>query len=319
MFIKKINIISNQQVFDIHRHGWSEVLNSLSEFHNKDSECLMEGFLDNIDNNKINLLQRNKWIGFIHSPPNINYCCKFYAKTLDQIINKFIPTGIFEKCKGLYVLSEYIKNYLMCNYNKNILPEINALYHPTNLNVKQFNLEKYMILLSKNVINLGFHLRNFYSFCNLKTKKHNKKCIIANTHIYNVYSQDIIHNINKTKIKNIKNINCIFNRLNNHEYDDMLAESIGFIDFFDTSANNSVIECISRNTPLLVNKHPAVVEYLGEDYPFYFDNIEEANSKIDNIELIIQTHEYLKNKDKTFLSYDYFLNSFYNSSIYKNI
>ena len=37
----------------------------------------------------------------------------------------------------------------------------------------------------------------------------------------------------------------------------------------DASANNAVIDCIARATPLLVNPHPAVIEYFGADYPTY--------------------------------------------------
>lgn len=52
-------------------------------------------------------------------------------------------------------------------------------------------------------------------------------------------------------------------RLSNEAYDRLLTENIGFVALHDASANNTVIECIARATPLLVNPLPAVVEYLG--------------------------------------------------------
>ena len=88
----------------------------------------------------------------------------------------------------------------------------------------------------------------------------------------------------------------------------MLTSGIVFLDLYDSSANNAVIECIARNTPLLVNKHPAVVEYCGEDYPLYFDNLDHASDMLHDRELIISAHEYFKNMDKSWLNGGYFAN-----------
>ena len=41
--------------------------------------------------------------------------------------------------------------------------------------------------------------------------------------------------------------------LSNEDYDILLSENIVFLDLYDSSANNAVIECIARATPLLVN------------------------------------------------------------------
>lgn len=71
------------------------------------------------------------------------------------------------------------------------------------------------------------------------------------------------------KIKSVK----VINRLNNFEYDELLSNCIVFIDFVDVAASNSIVECIARGTPLLVPKLPAIVEYLGEDYSLYFDDV----------------------------------------------
>jgi hypothetical protein len=61
-------------------------------------------------------------------------------------------------------------------------------------------------------------------------------------------------------------------KLSNDNYDQLLTENIVFINLVDSSAVNTVIECIVRNTPIIVNDHPAVVELLGRNYPLYFKN-----------------------------------------------
>jgi len=64
-----------------------------------------------------------------------------------------------------------------------------------------------------------------------------------------------------------------------------------------------------NNTLILTSYNPSISEYLGKDYPFYFINYEDAESKINNIYLIIKTNIYLINMDKTRFTYQYFNNN----------
>ena len=103
------------------------------------------------------------------------------------------------------------------------------------------------------------------------------------------------------------------------EFDKYMTTTCGFLDLLDTSANNGVTDFISRNIPLLINCHPAVVEYLGDDYPFYYNSVETANKKINDFALIEETHNYLKNMDKSRLDIHTFIKEFENSNIYQNL
>jgi hypothetical protein len=90
------------------------------------------------------------------------------------------------------------------------------------------------------------------------------------------------------------------------EYDELLTKNIIFIDFFDTAANTAIVECIIRGTPIIVNKIGGVVEYLGENYPLYFDTLDNVPSLL-NVDKIKEAHEYLVNLNKEELSIDFFL------------
>ena len=107
----------------------------------------------------------------------------------------------------------------------------------------------------------------------------------------------------------IKNDVELLERVNNDEYDDLLSKNIVFVELYDSSANNLVIECIARNTPILINPVGGVVDYLGKDYPFYFNTLEEASYKLQNKELIKETTNYLKNKSEVNSKID--INNFY--------
>ena len=71
--------------------------------------------------------------------------------------------------------------------------------------------------------------------------------------------------------------------------------SVIFVEYIDCSASNTILECIATCTPIVVNRHPAIEEYLGIDYPLYHDVI--YNSKKDRFELtssnLMRAHNYL--------------------------
>lgn len=105
---------------------------------------------------------------------------------------------------------------------------------------------------------------------------------IISTNLPMISSNQMLNNSKKITNNWYKHFyNDVFSKLktidileytNNEDYDKILTENVVFINLVDASAVNTIIECIVRNTPIIVNKHPAVVELLGENYPLYFDN-----------------------------------------------
>jgi len=111
----------------------------------------------------------------------------------------------------------------------------------------------------------------------------------------------------------------IFENIDNLSYDHLLSQNIVFLNLVDCSVSNTVIECIVRNTPLLINRHPAVEELLGRRYPFYYRNFQEATRKSDDMYLIQLTHFYLKSLNKTVYEMSYFIRSIQRSKIHRSI
>ena len=92
-----------------------------------------------------------------------------------------------------------------------------------------------------------------------------------------------------------------------------------FINLAEPSAINTLIECIVRNTPIIINRHPSVVEMLGDKYPLYFDTINttdylEINNQIvelfKNTENIYSAYKYLKQMDKSKFNIQTFIHNF---------
>lgn len=81
----------------------------------------------------------------------------------------------------------------------------------------------------------------------------------------------------------------------------LIKSCLFFILLFVASAVNTVIECIVRNTPLIINRLPALEEVLGRRYPGFY-NIEDqlsAANMIQDINQIKIIYNYLVNLDKT--------------------
>jgi hypothetical protein len=113
--------------------------------------------------------------------------------------------------------------------------------------------------------------------------------------------------------------------LDNEKYDTLITENIVYINLVDASAVNTMIECIVRSTPIIVNKHPAVVELLGEKYPLYllskstdYNSINiELNNFLQTDKIIRKSHLYLKRLKLKPFNISTFINQF--AKILKNI
>ena len=111
----------------------------------------------------------------------------------------------------------------------------------------------------------------------------------------------------------------ILETLDNAAYDRLLTENIVFLCLQKPSACNTVIEAIVRKTPILINREPAVVEMLGENYPFYYNSLAEALLKSRDFYLIRQAHEYLCTMDQRKFDVYNFIQSIKESEIYKSL
>jgi hypothetical protein len=118
----------------------------------------------------------------------------------------------------------------------------------------------------------------------------------------------LIYNDNSVKI---------IDKLSNDNFDDLLESNIVFLYLVDASGCNTLMECVARNTPIIINKIDPVVEILGESYPLYYTTIEEASLLINQLltdsNLLKDTYIYMAyqiNKQK--LQISTFVNDFSN-------
>jgi hypothetical protein len=318
MFQKKIFLKKHDYSLYPHRSGWVYAVDYIRKLHSKNG-VIFESFIEkkfvwgndfgDMNNHPTPYLE--PWVGVFHIPDNIPEWFDSKQTPKEIFKNKYFIESL-KYCKGFYCLSNYEKEILKQYTN---IP-INVLYHPTEMPKVKFDFEKFIENENKEIIQLGIFLRKISSIFLLKTTKYKKSAL-------GITWKNLIQLKKESESLNIKlNFNDvkIYKFLNNNKYDEILSKNIAFVDLYNASANNAVIECIVRNTPLLIKSHPAIKEYLGDDYPFYFNTLEEACEKAEDIELIKKTTVYLENlKIKERLTGDAFVESIYNSDIYKNL
>lgn len=315
----KINLSNELSGFyGTHRSGWAWAIGHLKKLHNPNG-IIFDSFIERSfawDPNKVKT-HKHPWVGFIHVPPNVPEWFQNHQSN-DVVFKSKVFQDSYPYCKGLYTLSNYHKKSLI---NKLSVP-INDLYFPTETPVLLWNWEQFERNNQKKIVQVGWYLRKIHAIFQLPKSSYKKVFLKIN-----YFSIDPIIEKEREQLAELGEFNNVMydtaetiEFIPDNEYDKLLSENILFLNLYDASANNAVVECIVRNTPILVNPIEAVKEYLGDEYPFYYETLEEAIEKAENIELVYKTHQYLKNhKIKKKLSGDYFLKSFKNSDIYKNL
>ena len=303
--------LSNCKGFTSHRSGWSYCINSLLPLHSR-SGVFVDDFIERsfswhlhyyYKKNEYQLPYNKEWIGFIHNPPNIPDWFDFNHSP-QAILNRKIFQESLKHCRALVTLSEYLRQWLA----PQVCVPVISVKHPTEKPYTFWTPESFFTQNKIPVVQLGYWLRKMNSIYELNTGKRYKKIWLRSDSEYAPYMKSIEHKTQSIHSEgNYKNSSVeLPEHLTNRDYDNLMCRCVVFLDLYDSSANNAIVESIARNTPILVNKIPAVVEYLGEDYPFYFNTTEEASQKLIDNNLILETHSYLKNMNKEWLSGKYF-------------
>lgn len=300
--------LSSCSGFKHHRSGWNFCINQLRGLHSR-SGIFVDDFIErsfswDVDSyyegrNKYNLPYQKDWIGFMHNPPNVPNWFDFFNSP-QAILDREVFQQSLRSCRCLITLSDYLKEWLQ----ERIEVPVISLKHATEIPEITWNPKYFISQQRIPIVQLGYWLRKMHSINKLKcTPRYHKMWLPSNYE----YAHTMLTTFYKTQ-KRYRDF-CfewggvqIENHIENYAFDILMAKSIVFLDLYDSSANNAVIECIARNTPILVNRIDAVVEYLGEEYPLYFDDLRHAYQITNDMDKIFEAHDYLKNMDKEWIS-----------------
>ncbi len=316
---KKIDISEQLNGFyGQHRSGWPYVLGLLARLH-KSGGLVLDSFIERTFcwHPRGPRAHRQPWIGFIHVPPRVPDWF-LSEQSNERIFASDYWQQSLPHLRGLFTLSAYHRQDLE---NRLDIPVENLIF-PTETPDLTWTMERFQANRSPKIVQVGWWLRKLHTIF-LLPDTHYKKIFLRISH---ADIDDLLRREREILLAGGPVPDRIYRSaeavefLDNAKYDRLLSENIVIAELYDASANNTVIECIVRNTPLLVNPLPAVREYLGEAYPFYFTSLEEAARKAEDLDLVYETHRYLTRlaiKEK--LTGEFFLRSLVSSRIYQDI
>ena len=266
-----------------------------------------------VSNNKkkvdINALKDRDWVGVEHLTEYLpDYYYRNYNNSMmniPQFLKTLEEKELLKTCHGMLFTS---KHTMVKYQHLDVLNGIKTgyVYHPIVKCTQstEFDFFKYLKNKNKTLINFGWYNRNFSFFEKIKANGFNKVFVFGgeNTFKHRVFMDDLrCNNISEPKTK-VEKAKLHYSHLNR-----VLSENILFVNLYDASANNAILDAIERNTPILVNRIPACEEYLGTDYPLFYNNEAEIEGLLTN-EKIFKAYEYLSCMDKTKFTIDYFIN-----------
>jgi hypothetical protein len=328
----QINNLICKPIYDnygLHYCGWKYVMNQFLQNYSETSKNYMSKFLfdewlekllvwgDKKENNMlVNEIKKEnlKMITFLHNPPFTKWYNSTYATNIHESIiyndehtninlfKKLEQSKLTENIQYLYTLTCTHKEYLYHMY-PNMRTKLVSISHPIEITGTENTFDFALFCQNKQIYHIGWWLRNFQSFINFKIPNEFNKTILI--------KKGFEEEWNTLSKRFDTNDITIIKEVNNHEYEKIFVNSCMYLDLEDTTANNVILECIKFNTPVIVRKIPAVIEYLGVNYPLYFENEKDLHilESADYLcSMINKTTIYLQNMDKSHILCEAFNN-----------
>lgn len=304
---------TNSSYASVHHTGWSAVVRQFIGKNRGHTRSIPNLLL--VEKLMVYFYERKggpiltPWIGVIHVVGELPESASIRVG-LSLSIRDILSLENFQLslsyCKGLITVSPHWQPWFA------VLPELKqnniavfAVKHPMTRPVGgiPFSVKSLIENKKKNLILIGHHylrVAPFYSLNTTFTKvwmEHSLLRIDEELMTRHVPSEQL----NSVEIRKYTSLS---------EYLSFLRSNLILIDAWTASYNSAVMECMKLGIPMLVRKLEAVVDYLGDDYPLYFQSSEELEGllveegKLE--ELLAEAHHYLMNLDISEFSLDRF-------------
>jgi len=288
---RKLNLTGRSQEFGQHRNSFNALIHALDPLDRQDGlgvrfiPFLERYFVWGTDPGEACSTHpaplTEDWIGILHVPFDAP---SWYGPEVSP--ERFFNTDLWRRsrphCRGIITLCADLERDL--NVVEPDTPTL-AVLHPTELNTRMFDIEAYKS--RPRVVQVGDWLRKLQAIHKLRAVGHERVMLMKSQ--TQSYLDAEIAQFGQYLDPRVD----MRHMVPNDEYDALLSSSVVLCLLYATAANNVVVECLARATPLLINPLPAVVEYLGRHYPLYAGNEAEADHLLSQPGLIVAAHDYL--------------------------
>jgi hypothetical protein len=248
------------------------------------------------------------WIGILHVPFEAPH---WFERGVSP--ETFMNTPLFQasraSCRGIITLAEDLEADL-----KVFAPDLPTLSvkHPTSYDAALFDPAAYRA--APKVVQVGDWLRKLQAIHRLRAPGHQRIMLLKQwTTAFLDREIAVFGDARDPMVEMVEFVP-------NERYDALLSSSVVLCLLYGTAANNVVIECIARATPILINPLPAVVEYLGRGYPLYAETEAQADAHLAAPGRVGEAHAYLlQRRAELDLSYKGFCRDIAVSGLYEKL
>lgn len=235
------------------------------------------------------------WIGILREPPRIP---RWYGHT-PQSPQALLASEQFAVsmpyCRGLLTLSRYLRDWL----EPRVSCPVDNLPLPASSGLTPFDPRAYRANQEPRLIQVGWWLRRFHSLYQVPGTRHQRTILTIPDSRFDLALDTEIDFLRTTPdpsrpvpAARLEAVQLIRNPTR-AEYEALLSTNLLYLDLYDTSADQALVDALMRATPTLVNPLPAVREYLGHDYPLYFESPEEAAWKAEDDKAVLAAHQHM--------------------------
>ncbi|GIH92931.1 glycosyltransferase [Planobispora siamensis] len=280
-----------------HRGGWKDVVGAIGR-----DLCVPGGvrILTAVEETMASgEVIREPWVGFVHEAPRHHRA----FPDLERLLRMDTWKASVRRCLGLWTLSEYQRDYLR---EAGVGVPVSVLRYPVAAAPREFSFRRFEEGVPRSLLFVGEYLRNFPDFWELSAPGYDKTLLrcpdVDPAELAGRGDQPV----------------RVLDRVPDDEYDRLLAESVVFLSLADAGANTTIVECMARGTPVLVNPVGGVREYLGEGYPLYYGDLGEAAAKLQDLDAIASAVCHLRCRPGP-AGIPEFLTAMQNTAIYRSL
>ncbi len=280
----------------VHRSGWPYAVEALEPWMSPEAPVLLD---DNVErtfflgtDGKRGIVHRTPWIGICHHPVSAPRRVTIGLDRLDEFPawRESLP-----HLKLLIVMAPHAAPKLSRLWGVPCL----ALHHPTEAPALSWSPQAFERNPAKKLVQVGHYLRNPDGIAQVAAPAWLEKARLQTADPWAERSAQrwrllYAHRPKVGAVTEMAHIEA-------EAYDVLLSENLVFMELIRAMANNTVVECIARSTPVVLNRLRGPEWYLGPDYPLFYEDIGEVEGLLTR-ERILEAHHYLRQLPKDWLS-----------------
>lgn len=281
--------------YGIHRSGWSGCHRALSE---SGIRIAIDDFVEQTILHGPGAYHDRPFVGFFHYPPD-NTVPAFAVDKHTCLYEHLFQAEAWRRSRAHLAAAVCLSDHLAEWLRPQLAVPVLVVRHPTDRTVPRWSPR--LFAERPSLLQVGAFYRDTRAIARMALSIEKIRLLDLNTRWIDAWDRRVGEHAGPREWPaDIRHIN----RVSDQEYDRLLSTSVVLTSFLAASASNVVVECIARATPLVVNGLPAVVEYLGDEYPLYLDRL--ASNPIDFRKQAVDAHLYLAGMNKDWLDFEFF-------------